>query len=118
MLEPPQGVKPPPFAGFLFDSAGPAQGRLYLRLSREVAANSAVMLEIDAQPFLLVATGQSAWSRSSAQSQAIITAVRNGGTMRVQFRDGSGRRFTDYYSLAGAATAIDAAAAACAGKVR
>ena len=76
------------------------------------------MLEIGNQPFLLIGQGQSAWSRSPIQSQAIIAAVRNGGEMRIEFRDLSERRYTDYYGLAGAATAIDSAAAACAGKVR
>jgi hypothetical protein len=36
--------------------------------------------------------------------------------MTVESRDGAGRRFVDPYALDGAATAIDAAAAACAGK--
>jgi hypothetical protein len=118
MLEPPAEVKPPPFAAFLFDVQGPAQGQFFVRLSRPVAANSAVMLQIDNQPFLLLANAQSAWSRSSAQSEAIIVAARNGGSLRVDFRSAAGRRYSDYYGLAGAATAIDAAAAACAGKVR
>lgn len=118
MLEPPAQMKPPPFAAFLFDSPGPAQGQLFVRLSRPAAPNSAVMLQVDAQPFLLIASGQSAWSRSPAQSQAIIAAARNSGTMRVEFRGADGRRYSDYYGLAGAATAVDSAAAACAGKVR
>lgn len=117
MLEPPAEVKPPPFASFLFDEGKSPQGQLYVRLSRPADPSSAVMLQIANQPFLLVASGQSAWSRSPAQSQAIIAAVRTGGEMRVQFRDGSRRRYTDHYGLAGAATAIDAAAAACAGKL-
>jgi hypothetical protein len=118
MLQPPAEVKPPPFAGFLFDPGGPALGQLYVRLSRPTKIGSAVMLSVGNLPFLLTNQGQSAWSRSPAQSQAIIAAVRGGGTMRLQFRDGSGRRYSDYYGLTGAATAIDAAAAACAGKVR
>jgi hypothetical protein len=116
MLQPPAQVKPPPFAGFLFDPGGPAHGQFYVRLSRQTKAGSAVMLSVDNLPFLLTSQGQSAWSRSPAQSQAIMAAVRGGGTMRLQFRDGSGRRYSDYYGLTGAATAIDAAAAACAGK--
>ncbi|HKX89600.1 MAG TPA: hypothetical protein VJM13_10350, partial [Sphingopyxis sp.] len=59
-----------------------------------------------------------AWSRGSLQEQAIIAAARAGGTMRVEGRDIGGRRFADVYPLAGAPTAIDAAAAACAGKTR
>jgi len=116
MLQPPAGVKPPPFAGFLFDPAGPAHGQFYVRLSRPTKSGSAVMLSVGNLPFLLTGEGQSAWSRSPAQSQAIMAAVRGGGTMRVEFRDTGGRRYSDYYGLTGAATAIDAAAAACAGK--
>ena len=58
--------------------------------------------------------GDWAWSRGPSQEQAIIAAARNGGTMRVEARDGAGRRFIDYYMLDGAPTAIDAAAARCA----
>jgi hypothetical protein len=118
MLQPPAEVKPPPFSGFLFDPAGPAHGQFYVRLSRPTKSGSAVMLSVGNLPFLLTGEGQSAWSRSPAQSQAIMAAVRGGGTMRVEFRDTGGRRYSDYYGLTGAATAIDAAAAACAGKVR
>lgn len=118
MLQPPAEVKPPPFAGFLFDPGGPAHGQFYVRVSRPTKAGSPVMLSIDNMPFLLTGQGQSAWSRSPAQSQAIMAAVRGGGTMRLEFRDTGGRRYSDYYGLTGAATAIDAAAAACAGKVR
>jgi len=117
MLQPPAEVKPPPFSAFLFDPSGPAHGQFYVRLSRPTKAGSAVMLSVGNLPFLLTGGGgQSAWSRSPAQSQAIMAAVRGGGTMRVEFRDISGRRYSDYYGLTGAATAIDAAAAACAGK--
>lgn len=118
MLEPPPEVKPPPFAGFLFDSGGPRQGQFYAHLSRLAGAGSVTMLAIDSQPFLLVTRGQWAWSRSPEQAQAIIGAVRSGGEMRVSFRDGAERRLTDHYGLIGAATAIDEAAAECAGKVR
>lgn len=118
MLEPPGDIKPPPFAGFLFDSGGPAHGQFYARLSRPAAAGSVTMLAIDNQPFLLLTRGQWAWSRSPEQSQAIIAAARTGGAMRVVARDSAERRFTDRYGLAEAATAIDAAAAACAGKAR
>ena len=118
MLQPPAQLKPPPFSAFLFDPGGSTQGQFYVRLSRPAKAASAVMVTINALPFLLTGSGQSAWSRSPSQSQAIVAAARAGGTMRVQFRDESGGRYSDYYGLEGAATAIDAAAAACAGKVR
>jgi hypothetical protein len=72
------------------------------------------MLQIGDQPFLLVARGDWAWSRGPLQEQAIIAAARDAAAMRVEARDGAGRRFTDPYLLDGAPTAIDAAAARCA----
>ena len=70
------------------------------------------------QPFMLVARGGWAWSRGPLQEQAIIDAVRSAGGMRIEARDASGRRFADPYALDGAPTAIDAAAARCAGKMQ
>jgi hypothetical protein len=74
------------------------------------------MLDLGGQPFLLVTRGDWAWSRGAQQEQAIIAATRNAPAMRVEARDGAGRRFVDTYALDGAPTAIDAAAARCAGK--
>jgi hypothetical protein len=79
---------------------------------------AAVMLHVDNQPFLLVSRGNEAWSDGPLQEQAIINALRRAGGMSVETRDGAGRRFIDPYSLDGAATAIDSAAAACAGKIQ
>ena len=62
--------------------------------------------------------GDWAWSEGTAQDSAILALARAGGEMRVEGRDGSGRRFVDTYPLAGAPTAIDAAAARCAGKMQ
>ena len=75
------------------------------------------MLTIGERPFLLVARGDWAWSRGRTQDLAIIDAARAATSMRIEARDAGGRRFTDRYLLAGAPTAIDAAAAACAGKI-
>jgi len=77
-----------------------------------------VMLRIDNRPFLLVSQGIEAWSDGPIQEQAIIAALRAATGMSVESRDTSGGRFVDPYSLDGAATAIDAAAAACAGKMQ
>ena len=76
------------------------------------------MLTVGDRPFLLAGRGAWAWGRSPAQDAAILAAVRDARSMRVQSRDASGRRFTDRYLLDGAPTAIDAAAAACAGKIQ
>ena len=105
-------------AGFSFSANRRQWGEFHARLSRIPRPGSSVMLNIGSQPFLLVARGQWAWSRGPAQEQAIIAASRKAPAMRIEARDGTGRRFADSYGLGGAPTAIDAAAAACAGKSR
>ena len=107
-----------PFAGFAFDRAGPRQGQFYVHLSRPMRASTSVIATIGSEPFLLVGMGQWAWSRGEAQQQAILEAARFGQSMRVEARDSRGGRIVDRYLLANAATAIDSAAAACAGKGR
>ena len=81
-------------------------------------AGAAVMLRIDNSPFLLISRGNEAWSKGPLQEQAIIAALRGASGMSVESRDASGGRFIDPYSLEGAATAVDAAATACAGKMQ
>jgi hypothetical protein len=81
-------------------------------------AGAAVMLKVGDQPFLLVSRGNEAWSDGPLQEQAIVAALRGASGMTVESRDAVGRRFIDPYSLDGAATAIDAAAARCAGKMQ
>ena len=71
------------------------------------------MLTIGKDSFLLVTRGNNAWSRGGAQERAIIAAIRRNGEMRVRAA-GVGGTVSDRYLLAGAPTAIDAAAVACA----
>lgn len=104
-----------PFAGFAFGQN--AGGRFYVHLSRPVRAGASVIATIGSQPFLLAGKGEWAWSRGDGQRQALLKAARYGQSFRVESRDLAGRRIVDRYSLAGAATAIDAAAATCAGKI-
>ena len=106
-----------PSAGFAFTPDHRRWGEFHARLSRVPRPGSSVMLQVGGQPFLLVARADWAWSRGPLQEQAIIAAVRNGGVMRIETRDAGGARFTDPYLLDGAPTAIDAAAARCAGKI-
>lgn len=103
-------------AGFSFTSDHRRWGEFHARLSRTLRPGSSVMMNVGGQPFLLVARGNDAWSRGPLQDQAIMAAIRTAGEMRVEARDLAGSRFADPYSLGGAPTAIDAAAARCAGK--
>jgi hypothetical protein len=105
-------------AGFTFSADRRRWGQFHARLSRVPRANASVMLKVGDQPFLLVGRGDWAWSSGPLQEQAIIAAMREGRWITVESRDGAGRRFTDPYSPDGAATAIDAAAARCAGKMQ
>jgi len=105
-----------PFAGFAFDRAGSRQGIFYAHLSRPARQGASVIATIGSAPFLLAGKGQWAWVRSADQKAAILEAARYGTALRIEYRDTSGRRTVDHYALGGAATAIDAAAAACAGK--
>jgi hypothetical protein len=111
-------AKTQPFAGFAFDRAGARQGIFYAHLSRPAREGGSVIASIGSAPFLLAGKGQWAWVRSAQQRAAILDAVRYGTALRIEYRDVSGRRTVDHYALGGAATAIDAAAAACAGKSR
>jgi len=101
-------------AGFAFTPDHRRWGEFHVRLSRVARAGSSVILHLGDRPFLLVAQGDWAWSRGPAQEEAIIDAARAGGGMSVEARDQAGVRFVDPYVLAGAPTAIDAAAARCA----
>ena len=104
-------------AGFTFSADRRRWGEFHARLSRVPRPGSSVLLDMGGQPFLLVSRGDQAWSNGPLQEQAIITALRTASGMRIEARDLAGRRFADPYALDGAPTAIDAAAAACAGKM-
>jgi len=99
-----------------FDRGGARHGELGVALRRPVRPGSSVILTIGDQPFLLATRGAAAWSRGPLQEAAIIAAIRAAGGMRVEARDLGGRRMIDRYTLSGAPTAIDAAAAACSKK--
>ncbi len=105
-----------PFAGFAFDRRGARQGQFYVHLSRPARDGATIIATVGSDPFLIGGGGEWGWSRSDEQKSAIIDAVRHGRGMRIESRDRRGRRIVDHYTLAGAATAIDSAAAACAGK--
>lgn len=113
LLSPPKGQQQP-FVTLSFDRSGARKGQLAVRFKRPVRAGSSVMLTVGDQPFQLVARGAVAWSRGSAQEVAILDAMRTATIMKVDARDMAGRRMVDRYALAGAPTAIDAAAACAA----
>lgn len=85
------------------------RGAVHIVLSREVAAKASVRLAVGDKRFTLVTKGRNAWAADPQSDAAIIAAIRSAARMSV-----SGAGFTDRYTLAGAATAIDAATVGCA----
>jgi hypothetical protein len=100
-----------PHAGFIFDRAGPRRGQFAAQLSLPTRPDATVLLTVGDRPFLLTARDRFAWSTGPAQENAIIAASRFAPTMRIEARSPGGGGFVDRYQLAGAAGAIDAAAA-------
>ena len=90
------------------------RGQLHFRLSRNLADRPRLSLAIGGQRFELSGGGGDAWARDRTMDAAIVAAMRSAGSMSVSATDRAGRRFTDRYSLEGAATALDAATLGCA----
>lgn len=103
-----------PFATVATWPRSKIRGQVHFRLSRTIAPKSALNLRIGQQSFRLAGGGSDAWALDQTTNAAIIAAMRSASSMSVRSTDIKGRRFTDSYSLAGAATAIDAATLACA----
>ena len=89
--------------------------QVHVRLSREKRPGSAVLLRIDGRSFQLRGGGRDAWAPDARADADIMTAMRTGIEMVVETRSTRGLAVRDHYRLRGAATAMDAAALACAG---
>ena len=90
------------------------RGQVHMRLSRTTARSASISLAIGGERFQLTGGGGDAWAQDRRMDAAIVAAMRSAGSMRVSASDRAGRRFTDRYSLEGAATALDAATVGCA----
>lgn len=90
------------------------RGQVHFRLSRELADNPRLSLAIGGERFALTGGGVDAWAPDRRADAAIVAALRSASRMTLRATDRSGRRFTDRYSLAGVATAMDAATVGCA----
>ena len=89
-------------------------GQLHIRLSRETRQGSAVLLRIDGRAFQLTGGSRDAWAPDARADAEIQTAMRTGIDFVVETRSADGLLVRDLYRLRGAATAMDAAAIACA----
>ena len=95
-------------------------GALHLRLSHRLAPGSPITLSLaggsgGGKHVHLVGGGGDAWPASPRDDAAIAATLRSSTTLTVSARTTTGHNFADTYPLAGAATALDAAAIGCAG---
>lgn len=102
-----------PFASVGTWPARGARGQVHIRLSRARDPRSAVTLSVGERRFELLAARGDAWAPDPRADAAIVGAMRGARSMSVETVSAGGRPFADVYALAGAATAIDAAALAC-----
>ena len=91
-----------------------ARNQVHVRLSRPRDPRAKVTLAIGERRFDLIAGPSDAWSPDARTDRAIVAAIRSSRAMSVETVARDGRAFADTYALAGAATAIDAAAMGCA----
>lgn len=109
----PRGGARGAFAAVTYRAGRAAAGQIHVRFGSSTRTGSAVLLTIDDRLFQLVGRGPDAWAGGAAADRAIVAGMRTGVAMTVSARDGQGRAMTSRYPLAGAASALDAAAIAC-----
>lgn len=103
-----------PFASIATWPDKGARSQLHIRLSQGKRAGSAIILRVDGRSFQLIGGGADSWAPNAAADAQIVAAMRTGVAMSVETRSERGGLVRDRYQLRGAATAIDAAAIACA----
>ena len=89
------------------------RGQVHFRLSRQLAPQPRITLSIGAKSFQLTGGGGDAWAEDRTMDAAIVAAMRSASRMTVRATGTNDRRFSDSYSLSGAATAMDAATLSC-----
>lgn len=102
------------FASVAWAGSGGPRGQVSFRLARPKRQGSAVLLRIDDRLFQLVGGGDTVWAENARADAEVVAAMRIGVQMTLETRAEDGRALHDSYALRGAATAIDAAAIACA----
>ena len=91
-----------------------ARNQVHFRLSRKIAQDARITLNIAGQYFTLTGGGGDAWPRDDGDNAAIIAAMRSAPRMTVTARGARGGRFFNSWRLSGAASAMDAASIGCA----
>ncbi len=90
------------------------RGQVHVRLSRRTTPGARIVLAIGRERFVLTGGGGDAWAADRRMDAGIVAAMRSAPVMTVSARDTAGRGFSNTWQLAGAASAMDATAIACA----
>ena len=103
-----------PYADVAWWPRAQVRGQVHFRLSRKLRPNAPIQLSIGGQRIALTGGSADAWAPDKRGDAAIIAAMRSASEMTVSARGANGQGFSNTWTLAGAATAMDAAAVACA----
>lgn len=103
-----------PYAGVAIWPKQGLRNQVHFRLSRRVAPDKPIVLVIGDRRFQLTGGGGDAWATDRRMDAAIVAAMRSARSMTVFARGANGQGFSNTWALAGAATAMDAAAIGCA----
>jgi hypothetical protein len=87
--------------------------QIYVSLSRDRSSNSGVTISVGGRRFRLTTTNAGGWATDRQMDVAVIAAIRSSASLSVESIGRDGRAIVDAYSLRGAPSAIDAAAAGC-----
>ncbi|MEM6476913.1 MAG: invasion associated locus B family protein [Pseudomonadota bacterium] len=91
------------------------RNQVHLKMARSAGSKGA-SLKVGDRSFALATKGRNAWAQDKRMDAAIVAALRSASTMTITAHDTNGKRFSERYTLAGAATAIDAAVFGCANR--
>lgn len=103
-----------PYADVAWWPKQQVRGQVHFRLSRKLAPGQPIVLSIGGQKIPLTGGSADAWAFDKRGDAAIMAAMRSAKEMTVSARGANGQGFSNTWDLTGAATAMDAAAVACA----
>lgn len=103
-----------PYADVAWWPRAGVRGQVHFRLSRKLQPGAPVVLSIGDQRIQLTGGGADAWAPDKRGDAAVMAAMRSAREMTVNARGANGQGFSNTWNLDGAATAMDAAAVACA----
>jgi hypothetical protein len=103
-----------PYADVAWWPKAQVRGQVHFRLSRKLQPGAPIVLSIGDQKISLTGGSADAWAIDKRGDAAIMAAMRSAREMTVSARGANGQGFSNTWNLEGAATAMDAAAVACA----